>query len=52
MKSTIFAVVVVTLGCFSLPIFAQQQDLQDVMNAANALVRGKASYWARKTRRA
>ena len=37
MKSTIFAVVVVTLGCFSLPIFAQQQDLQDVMNAANAL---------------
>ena len=37
MKSTIFAVVLLTLGCFSLPVLAQQQDLQDVMNAANAL---------------
>ena len=26
-----------TLGLFSLPIFAQRQDLQEVMNAANAL---------------
>jgi uncharacterized protein (TIGR02246 family) len=26
-----------TLGFFSLPALAQQQDLQDVMNAANAL---------------
>src|ERR1700731_4872954 len=37
MKGAIFAVVLLTLGCFSLPGFAQQQDLQEVMNAANAL---------------
>ena len=37
MKSAIFAVVLLTVGCFSLPLFAQQQDLQEVMNAANAL---------------
>jgi len=37
MKSAIFAVVLLTLGCFSLPIFAQEQDLQEVMNATNAL---------------
>ena len=37
MKSAIFAVVLLTLGLFSLPVLAQQQDLQDVMNAANAL---------------
>jgi uncharacterized protein (TIGR02246 family) len=37
MKGAMFAVVLLTLGCFSLPIFAQQQDLQDVMNAVNAL---------------
>ena len=37
MKSTIVAVVLLTLGCFSLGALAQQQDLQDVMNAANAL---------------
>ena len=37
MKSAIFAAVLLTLGCFSLPVLAQQQDLQEVMNAANAL---------------
>ena len=37
MKSAIFAGVLLTLGCFSLPVLAQQQDLQEVMNAANAL---------------
>ena len=37
MKHTMFAVVLLTVGCFSLPIFAQQQDLQEVMSAANAL---------------
>jgi uncharacterized protein (TIGR02246 family) len=37
MKSAIFAAVLLTLGCFSLPVLAQQQDLQDVINAANAL---------------
>ena len=37
MKSAIFAAVLLTLGCFSLPVLAQQRDLQDVMNAANAL---------------
>jgi uncharacterized protein (TIGR02246 family) len=37
MKVTIFAIILLAVGCFSLPIFAQQQDLQEVMNAANAL---------------
>ena len=37
MKRAMFAVALLTVGCFSLPIFAQQQDLQEVMNAANAL---------------
>jgi uncharacterized protein (TIGR02246 family) len=37
MKSTIFAVVLLTVGCFASPIFAQQQDLQEVMNAVTAL---------------
>ena len=36
MKRAIFAVVLPTLGC-SLPVLAQQQDLQEVMDAANAL---------------
>ena len=37
MKSSIFSVVLLTVGCFSLPICAQQQDLQEVMNAVTAL---------------
>jgi ketosteroid isomerase-like protein len=38
MKSATFAAALLTVGCFSLPIFAQQQvDLQEVMKAANAL---------------
>jgi uncharacterized protein (TIGR02246 family) len=38
MKATIFAVVFLTIGCFfALPICAQQQDLQEVMNAIDAL---------------
>ena len=37
MKRTMFAVVLLTVSCFSLPIFAQQQVLQEVMSAANAL---------------
>ena len=38
MKSAIFAAALLTVGCFSLPIFAQQQvDLQEVMKAADAL---------------
>jgi uncharacterized protein (TIGR02246 family) len=37
MKRTIFAGVLLSLGCVSLPILAQQQDLQEVMNATNAL---------------
>ena len=46
MKSTIFAVVLLTLGCFSLPVLAQQQDLQDVMNAANALSARESELYA------
>ena len=37
MKGAMFAVALLTVGCFSLPVLAQQQDLQEVMNAANAL---------------
>jgi uncharacterized protein (TIGR02246 family) len=38
MKRTIFAgILLLTLGCFSVPVLAQQQDLQEVMNATNAL---------------
>ena len=37
MKRAMFAVALLTVGCFSFPIFAQQQELQEVMNAANAL---------------
>ena len=37
MKSLIFAVVLLMVGTFSLPVLAQQQDLQEIMNATNAL---------------
>jgi uncharacterized protein (TIGR02246 family) len=37
MKRTIFAAALLTIGCFSLPVLAQQQELQEVMDAANAL---------------
>jgi uncharacterized protein (TIGR02246 family) len=37
MKNVIFAFVLLTIGCFALPICAQQQDLQEAMNATNAL---------------
>ena len=38
MKRAIFAVaVLLAVDCFSLPVFSQQQDLQEVMNATNAL---------------
>ena len=37
MKSTIFAVIAMVVCCCSFPIFAQQPDTQEVMNAAKAL---------------
>jgi hypothetical protein len=37
MKRTILAVVLLTVACFSLPTSAQQQDLQEVMDATKAL---------------
>jgi uncharacterized protein (TIGR02246 family) len=37
MKGAIFAIALLMVGCFSLPIRAQQQDLQEVMKAINAL---------------
>jgi uncharacterized protein (TIGR02246 family) len=37
MKSLIFAVVLLMIGSFSLPVLAQQQDLQEIMNATKAL---------------
>jgi len=37
MKGAIFAVAMLMVDCFSLPVFAQQPDLQEVMNATNDL---------------
>jgi uncharacterized protein (TIGR02246 family) len=37
MKGAIFAAALLTVGCVSLPVLAQQQDLQEVMDATNAL---------------
>jgi ketosteroid isomerase-like protein len=37
MKGAIFAVAPLAVGCCTLPAFAQQQDLQEVINAASAL---------------
>ena len=37
MKGAMFAVAVLAAGCCTLPTFAQEQDLQEVMNATNAL---------------
>jgi len=37
MKGAMFAVAVLTVGCCTLPTFAQQQDLQEVMDATNTL---------------
>src|ERR1700729_2888096 len=37
MKRTILAAALLTFGCFSLPVLAQQPDLQEIMNATNAL---------------
>jgi uncharacterized protein (TIGR02246 family) len=37
MKKAIFALALLTVGCFSSPILAQQQDLQEVMDATKAL---------------
>ena len=37
MKGAMVAVAVLAVGCCTLPTFAQQQDLQEVMNATNAL---------------
>jgi len=37
MKGAMFAVALLTFGCFVFPAFPQQQDLQEIMNATNAL---------------
>jgi uncharacterized protein (TIGR02246 family) len=37
MKGVIFAAILLAVGCFSFPLSAQQQDLQEVMNATKAL---------------
>jgi ketosteroid isomerase-like protein len=37
MKSAIFAAALLMVGCFSLPVLAQQPELQELMNATNAL---------------
>jgi uncharacterized protein (TIGR02246 family) len=37
MKKAILAVAFLAVACFSLPTFAQQQDLQEVMDATKAL---------------
>ena len=37
MKGTILAVIALAVGCFSTPLFAQQQNTQEVTNAIKAL---------------
>jgi uncharacterized protein (TIGR02246 family) len=37
MKRTILSAALLTFGCFSLPVLAQQPELQELMNATNAL---------------
>jgi uncharacterized protein (TIGR02246 family) len=37
MRSAIFAAALLTVGCFSSPMLAQEQDLQEAMKAANSL---------------
>ena len=37
MKGAMFAAALVTFGCFVFPVFAQQQDLKEIMNATIAL---------------
>ena len=48
MKRTMFAVVLLTVSCFSLPGFAQQQDLQEIMNATNALSARESALLSKK----
>jgi uncharacterized protein (TIGR02246 family) len=48
MRRTIFAGVLLTVGCFSLPILAQQQDVQDVMNATSALAARESELLGKK----
>jgi hypothetical protein len=48
MKGTIFALVALMVGCFSFPIAAQQQDAQDLMNAANTLDTQESEMFAKK----
>jgi hypothetical protein len=38
MKYAIFAVFVLVIGCFSLPVFAQQQHVRELTNAVNAII--------------
>jgi ketosteroid isomerase-like protein len=37
MKGAMFGAALVTFGCFVFPVFAQQQDLKEIMNATIAL---------------
>src|SRR6266404_4577785 len=37
MKSTILAIILLVVGCFSFPVLAQQQDAQELTNAVKAL---------------
>jgi uncharacterized protein (TIGR02246 family) len=48
MKSTIFAVIAMVVCCCSFPIFAQQPDTQEVMNAAKALGAQESEMFAEK----
>jgi len=37
MKHAFFAAAILTVSCFAFPAFAEQPDLQEIMNASNAL---------------
>jgi uncharacterized protein (TIGR02246 family) len=48
MKRTILAAALLTFGCFSLPVLAQQPELQELMNATNALGKRESELLGKK----
>ena len=48
MKSTIFAVIILALGCYSFPLAAQQQETQEIMQATKAVGVRETEMFAKK----
>jgi hypothetical protein len=51
MRGAILAVVVLVVGCFAVPVFAQQ-DAQELMNAAKALGAQESEMFVKRMRQA